>query len=134
MFPRAMARVNRVLTNRFIRPVAYLLPPFAVVEHRGRRTGRAYRTPVFAFRRGGEVVVVLSYGAGSDWPQNLVAAGGGGMIRLAHHQSLAEIRIVPVADAGPLSPLGRFACRFAAHALLAKTGLAQADRGQEPVS
>ncbi len=128
MFPRRLARINRVLTNRLMRPVAYLLPPLAVIEHRGRRTGRAYRTPVFAFRRGSEVIVVLSYGVRSDWPQNLLAAGGGGMIRMAQRRSLDWVQIVPVADAGPLSPLGRFSCRFASHVMTAKTG-----RADEPL-
>ena len=124
MFPRRLAHVNRVLTNRLMRPVACVLPPLAVIEHRGRRTGRAYRTPVFAFRRGEEIIVVLSYGTQSDWPRNLVAARGGGVIRLGRRGSLDGLQIVPVADAGPLSPLGRFSCRFATHAMIGKVGRA----------
>jgi hypothetical protein len=56
------------------------------------------------------------------------------MVRLARHRSLAEVRIVPVADVGSMSPLGRFACRFASHALLAKTGPGRPARAREPVS
>jgi deazaflavin-dependent oxidoreductase (nitroreductase family) len=122
MFPRRLAHVNRVFTNRLMRPIARLLPPLAVIEHRGRRTGRVYQTPVFAFRRDNEVVVVLSYGARSDWPLNLVAVAGGAVIRKGRRAMLDAVEIVPVADAGPLSPLGQFSCRFASQVMIGKVG------------
>src|SRR5262249_1796055 len=50
--PRALARFNRLVTNRVLGVVAPWMPPFAVVVHRGRSSGRVYRTPVWAFRRG----------------------------------------------------------------------------------
>jgi deazaflavin-dependent oxidoreductase (nitroreductase family) len=52
-------------------------PIFAVVEHRGRKTGRVYRTPVAARRSGDGFMVALAFGAQVDWYRNLVAAGGG---------------------------------------------------------
>ena len=52
-------------------------PIFAVVEHRGRKTGRAYRTPVAARRSGDGFIIALAFGAQVDWYRNLVAAGGG---------------------------------------------------------
>jgi F420H(2)-dependent quinone reductase len=40
--------------NPFTRPVAKRLPSFAILTHRGRKSGRLYRTPMNVFRRGDE--------------------------------------------------------------------------------
>jgi deazaflavin-dependent oxidoreductase (nitroreductase family) len=74
--PSWLARFNRTVTNRVARPVAGRLPGFAIVRHRGRRTGRIYRTPVNFFRRGDSVVIALTYGPDRDWVRNVMAAGG----------------------------------------------------------
>ncbi len=37
-------------------------PIFAVVEHRGRKTGRSYRTPVAARRTDGGFIISLAFG------------------------------------------------------------------------
>jgi deazaflavin-dependent oxidoreductase (nitroreductase family) len=73
--PKAVARVNRKLTNPILLPVARRLPGFAVVTHVGRRTGTAYRTPVNVFRHGERWVIALTYGADSQWVRNALAAG-----------------------------------------------------------
>src|SRR5712671_5220779 len=59
-------------------------PIFAVVEHRGRRTGRQYATPVAARRIAGGFAITLAFGAQVDWYRNLLAAGGG-VIRWRAH-------------------------------------------------
>jgi deazaflavin-dependent oxidoreductase (nitroreductase family) len=67
------------LTNQFALPMAGKRwnPIFAVVEHRGRRSGRRYATPVAARRIAGGFAISLAFGAQVDWYQNLLAAGGG---------------------------------------------------------
>jgi deazaflavin-dependent oxidoreductase (nitroreductase family) len=55
-------------------PLAGRVPPFAVVEHVGRRSGRRYRTVLWAFPRGADMVVVLTYGPSADWVRNVLAA------------------------------------------------------------
>jgi deazaflavin-dependent oxidoreductase (nitroreductase family) len=55
-------------------------PVFAVIEHRGRQTGRTYAAPVAARRVDGGFVVSLAFGAQVAWHRNLLAAGGG-MVR-----------------------------------------------------
>nr|WP_240918731.1 nitroreductase family deazaflavin-dependent oxidoreductase [Rhodococcus sp. 14C212] len=74
--PRALARFNRVVTNRLTRPLAAHLPLTAVLEHNGRRTGRRYRTPVLVFGRVGGYRIALTYGPRTDWVRNVLAAGG----------------------------------------------------------
>jgi hypothetical protein len=39
-------------------------------------SGRTFQTPLFAFRRGNEFVIALTYGSQSDWVRNVLAAGG----------------------------------------------------------
>ena len=48
--PPGLARFNRSVTNHVTRPLIAHLPYGAVVVHRGRRSGREYRTPVLASR------------------------------------------------------------------------------------
>jgi deazaflavin-dependent oxidoreductase (nitroreductase family) len=75
VLPKRLARFNRVVSNRVLGPLAGVLPGFGVVIHRGRRSGREYRTPVNAFRTRDGYVVALTYGVG-DWTRNVLAAGG----------------------------------------------------------
>jgi deazaflavin-dependent oxidoreductase (nitroreductase family) len=72
---RSMARFNKRFTNRLTSKVAGYLPGFAIVSHIGRKSGRAYRTPVNAFRTDGGYIIALTYGAQSDWVKNVLAAG-----------------------------------------------------------
>jgi deazaflavin-dependent oxidoreductase (nitroreductase family) len=90
--PASLARFNRVVTNRIVRPVAGRLPGFAIVTHAGRRSGRTYRTPVTLFRRDDRYVIALTYGRDSQWVRNVLAAGGcevetrGARVRLVEPQ------------------------------------------------
>jgi deazaflavin-dependent oxidoreductase (nitroreductase family) len=74
--PDSVARFNRVVTNRVARPFAGRLPGFALVRHKGRRSGRAYETPVNIFRRPDGYIAALMYGSDRDWVKNVMAAGG----------------------------------------------------------
>lgn len=91
--PRSLARFNRVVTNRITPPFAGRLPGFAVVLHRGRKSGRAFRTPVNAFRRPGGWELPLTYGVG-DWVKNVQAAGEAELITRGRAHRIAHPRIV----------------------------------------
>jgi hypothetical protein len=56
---RRVARFNRSFANHIVGPVLTRLPGFGMVVHRGRRSGRQYRTPVKVFRRGDDYVITL---------------------------------------------------------------------------
>jgi deazaflavin-dependent oxidoreductase (nitroreductase family) len=92
--PHWLARVNREFTNRFMRPLAMVLPWFAVVEHRGRRSGTLYRTPINVFRRGDRYAFALTYGADVQWVQNVLAAGECQLVRLGGRMQLVEPRLL----------------------------------------
>lgn len=75
--PEALARFNRVVTNRISKPLAGWVPWFAIIVHRGRKSGTEYRIPVNAWLGPEDVIVALTYGRDTDWLKNLEAAGGG---------------------------------------------------------
>lgn len=74
-FARRFARFNRMVANPIMRLVAGWLPPFAIVTHRGRLTGRSYATPVLAFDTDDGLVLAVLYGTNSDWVKNVLMAG-----------------------------------------------------------
>jgi deazaflavin-dependent oxidoreductase (nitroreductase family) len=69
------ARVLK-LYNAFVLPVAgRRFSPYALLRHTGRRSGRAYQTPLGAYRFDDGFVLGLTYGPDSDWCRNVVASG-----------------------------------------------------------
>lgn len=48
----------------------------ARIRHTGRRSGRAYVTPVRARLRGEVILIPLTFGNQSDWARNVAAAAG----------------------------------------------------------
>src|SRR5215467_3082279 len=75
--PKSVARFNRAVTNRITRRFAGRVWGFGIVIHRGRRSGRLYRTPINLFRTADGFLIALTYGRDSEWVQNVLAAGGG---------------------------------------------------------
>ncbi len=119
--PRRLARLNRAVTNPLQGSYAWLLPPWAVICHRGRRSGRLYRTPVQAYRRGNTLAAVILYGEGSDWVQN-VLAGEARVVRAGRTRALHKARIVAPAQAGNVSPVARGLGRLSGKLLVAELG------------
>ncbi|KAE8763170.1 nitroreductase/quinone reductase family protein [Georgenia thermotolerans] len=73
-------RAVRALVKRTVNPVMLLLAGrrhwyAAVLRHTGRRSGRAYATPVVALPAGDAFVIPLPYGEHVDWLRNWRAAG-----------------------------------------------------------
>jgi predicted deacetylase len=67
--PRGLAFGRSLLLRRqgaLRRQYAWLLPPWVIVCHRGRRSGRMHRTPVNAYKHDNTLAVVVLYGEESD--------------------------------------------------------------------
>lgn len=145
-FPRAVARLNKAGLNRVTRPIAPRVPGLGVIEHRGRRSGRVYRTPVEVFATPDGYVFALTYGPGADWVRNVLAAGGctlharGRVIaltgpRLSHDESRPHIRplerqvlrVLGVADFLSLRPVADAAVADAARPDAGQPETAQPD-------
>ncbi len=100
-FPQWLPKFNR----RFLNPVQLLwagrAPSFGVVEHVGRKSGRAYRTPVQMFDTDEGVAILLTYGPDRDWLKNLKAADGGQVTRHGKTFAVADPRVMPKEQAAP---------------------------------
>jgi deazaflavin-dependent oxidoreductase (nitroreductase family) len=80
----------------------------SVVRHVGRRSGRAYETPVVPFPTGDGFVVPLPYGDRADWVRNVLAAGSATLVHEGTTYPVDHPELVPVAtmrDAFPRSEL-----------------------------
>jgi deazaflavin-dependent oxidoreductase (nitroreductase family) len=102
--PARLARFNRRVSNPLTRTFAGRVPPFAIVEHHGRTSGREYRTPVMAFGAGQGIIIALTYGAETHWVKNVLAAGGCVLVRRGRRASLGNPRLVGERDGLPQVP------------------------------
>jgi deazaflavin-dependent oxidoreductase (nitroreductase family) len=128
---RRIARFNRRFNNPVQLSYAWLIPPWVVICHRGRRSGRAYRTPVNAYRSGRTLAVVILYGEDSDWIKN-VLAGGGEVVRAGRTYELLSPRVVDPASANGVSPAARVLGRISGRLLVAELGEPRPGFGRGP--
>ena len=63
------------ILNRFTRLFVHRLPGFAIISHRGRKSGRIHRTPMNVFRDGDDYLFALTYSSNVQWVKNVMAAG-----------------------------------------------------------
>jgi len=94
VFPKWFDRLQVKYFNPVIRPLAGKVPGLALIEHRGRKTQRPYRTPVTAFRKGNLVAIVLGHGR-TDWVRNVLAAGEADLRMNRDRLHLVNPRILP---------------------------------------
>lgn len=99
--PRA-GRVFSIFTphiNRFVERIAGgRFAPWALLRHRGRRSGRDFATPVILFRVPGGFAIPLAFGEGSDWYRNLVASGAGTLRWHGHERAFVTPLAAEVAS------------------------------------
>ncbi|MGH3553642.1 MAG: nitroreductase family deazaflavin-dependent oxidoreductase [Mycobacterium sp.] len=98
-FSERRAQFNRWVTNPLFLPISGWLPMWSIVEHVGRRSGKAYRTPVSMFRTRDGVAVLLVYGPNRDWVKNLQTANGGRIKLGGKTFDVTDPRIVPTSEA-----------------------------------
>ncbi|MGH2381706.1 MAG: hypothetical protein ACRDG7_10860 [Candidatus Limnocylindria bacterium] len=96
---RAIARTTAPLS----RPLAgrRSLPLWAVLHHRGRRSGRAYAVSVAIRASDDTFTIALPWGDRTEWLRNVLAAGGC-TIRWKGTDHLAtQPSVIGIAEAGP---------------------------------
>jgi len=101
-------RVNRDFTNpRAVHDAESPDSTRTVVRHVGRRSGRAYETPVDAFATDrGALIIALPYGPDTDWVRNIRAAGTVDLLRQGSALTATDPRIVATADVLEEIPAG----------------------------
>jgi len=102
--PRTLARIIKRITNPIMRRF-HRIPPLAMVAHRGRSSGREYRTPVLAFPTDEGFVIALTYGKNVDWLKNVQAAGTCTLLRKDRTIELVNPRVVGWASGSKHMPI-----------------------------
>ena len=74
LLPLLRPLIKSVINPQTLRAVARGESNYAVVHHVGRRSGRAYQTPVEAYRTAEGTLILLPYGPVTDWCRNVTAA------------------------------------------------------------
>ncbi len=101
---------------RVTAPVALALsgrrwfPLWAIVHHRGRRSGTPYATPVAVIPTGATdtFLIGLPWGPKTNWARNVLAAGGATVTWKGSDHEATEPRLIETKDAAALSkPLFR---------------------------
>jgi deazaflavin-dependent oxidoreductase (nitroreductase family) len=105
---RATAPVSRPLAgHRF-------LPLWAVLRHRGRRTGREFAIPVAIRVTDEAFVIALPFGERTQWVRNVVEAGGCAIRWRAADHVATDPAIIGYDEAAPaFAPVQRWILRRA---------------------
>jgi deazaflavin-dependent oxidoreductase (nitroreductase family) len=103
VFPPLVHRLQVKYVNPGVKKVARFLPSFAVIEHRGRKSGKSYQTVVNAYRKGSTLAVILGHGK-ADWVKNVLAAGEADMHLFRRDVHIVNPRVVPAGTDDPSLP------------------------------
>jgi deazaflavin-dependent oxidoreductase (nitroreductase family) len=89
-------------------------PLWAVLHHIGRRSGRAYSIPVAVRASADAFTVSLPWGEGTQWVQNVMAAGGCTIRWRGEDHRATEPVVIGLEEAGSaFSPVQRAILRAA---------------------
>jgi len=81
------------------------MPILGIVHHLGRKTGRAYATPLGVRpAAGGGFVIPLTFSDASHWYQNIRAAGGCVITYQGTDHTVTRPTVIDRATAGPAYP------------------------------
>jgi deazaflavin-dependent oxidoreductase (nitroreductase family) len=98
-------KFNKRFFNRFSRLLSgFKGSPWNLIVHQGRKSGRAYTTPIVTVAAGGYLYAPLPYGEDVDWLLNIMHYGGGMLKKGGEWFEVENPQIVPAADALNLFP------------------------------
>jgi deazaflavin-dependent oxidoreductase (nitroreductase family) len=101
--PRVVDAVRRLARDvgnpRVLATAGQVGATASVLEHVGRRSGMAYRTPVTAVVTGDGFVIALPYGPDTDWLKNLTTAGRATLRHGGGTYAVDQPAVVPLAEA-----------------------------------
>jgi deazaflavin-dependent oxidoreductase (nitroreductase family) len=106
--PRARRAVRYVA--RFVNPIVLLIagrrwmPVVGILRHQGRRSGRAYATPIGMRPLGDSFVIPRTFSDNAAWYLNIKAAGGASVKYLGRTYELVDPEVVDYATAKPAFP------------------------------
>jgi deazaflavin-dependent oxidoreductase (nitroreductase family) len=112
--PSFVDRIVRPLTkilNPLILRIAggWWFPIFSLLEHRGHKSGRIYKTPISAMPSHGMFWLGLTFGEDAGWARNVIAAGEADLRYRGTDYHLVDATVVDAVDVkAQLPPLMRF--------------------------
>ena len=71
----------------------------SVVRHVGRRSGRAYETPVIAAQRDDCFLIALPYGKRTDWLKNVLDSGSAAIVVKGHVYEVDRPEVIAMGEA-----------------------------------
>jgi deazaflavin-dependent oxidoreductase (nitroreductase family) len=97
-------RVSTKLLNVVLAPIARRgwIGPWGLVEHVGRKSGKRYQTPVAMLEAGDRIVIPVPFGLGTQWVQNVLAAGGATLHRHGRDERVTDVRTIQWPEVKPL--------------------------------
>ena len=104
LMPPALERFQIKYVNPLLRPISKWMPGFAVINHRGRTSGKEYETIVTAYRKDSVLAIGLMHGK-TNWVKNVLAAGETD-IRVGRNEvlHLVNVRVLPAGTVDPTLP------------------------------
>src|SRR5581483_9406582 len=106
--PRAQMAVRAVA--RLVNPLILLvagrrwMPILGILHHTGRRSGRAYATPLGMRPLADAFVMPRTFGGGAAWYRNVQSAGTGAVTYMGRRQKVDRPEVVDFATAAPAFP------------------------------
>jgi deazaflavin-dependent oxidoreductase (nitroreductase family) len=101
----AVRRMNRSVTNpRVMRTAGSAGEQTSVIHHIGRKSGRAYATPVDVIPTRTGFLIALPYGKQADWLRNVLAAGSATVVTDGDRLEVDAPTIVATADVADIIP------------------------------
>ncbi len=79
--------------------------PFAAIRHVGRRSGKAYETPLVIRPVTNSFVIAMPYGPEVDWHRNMAAAGRATLLWHGREYIIERPELIDSKRALPLFPL-----------------------------
>jgi deazaflavin-dependent oxidoreductase (nitroreductase family) len=96
---------NKYLLNPvMLRPAGTRYWYASVIHHVGRRSSKAYATPIVVERVGNKFIVPLPYGTQVDWLRNVLTAGQARITSKGQTYEVISPEIIDATEALPLLP------------------------------
>jgi deazaflavin-dependent oxidoreductase (nitroreductase family) len=94
VYPAWFESIQVKYLNPALKPIVRFLPGTATIEHRGRKSGKQYKTIVTTYREGNTLAIALGHGK-TDWVKNVLAAGQADLRFARREVHIVNPRILP---------------------------------------
>jgi deazaflavin-dependent oxidoreductase (nitroreductase family) len=94
VYPAWFESIQVKYLNPALKPIVRFLPGTATIEHRGRKSGKQYKTIVTTYRKGNTLAIALGHGK-TDWVKNVLAAGQADLRFARREVHIVNPRILP---------------------------------------